>query len=181
MLKCPVLLPFSEVPKQAGKQFLWCGRAASMADRMMGAFDTPTGIPLGQIDLKDSKSAATSWAGQGNSILSELGSVQLEFVHLSTRTGNATYRIAAERIIEFLHDKYGDQVGYSSQIMCSACMAHCASGSLSSVQPLNVRARFCMVHEGAAWGLRIRKRASLACLSMCVLWRRGSYLPRLAT
>ena len=85
-------------------------RAASMADRMMGAFDPPTGIPLGQINLNHSKSAATSWAGAGNSILSELGSVQLEFVHLSTRTGNATYRMAAERIVEFLHDKYGDEV-----------------------------------------------------------------------
>ena len=87
-----------------------------MADRMIGAFDTPTGIPLGQINLNHSKSSATSWAGQGNSILSELGSVQLEFVHLSTRTGNATYRMAAERIIEFLHDKYGDQVGSSVHV-----------------------------------------------------------------
>ena len=86
---------------------------------MMGAFDTPTGIPLGQINLNHSKSAATSWAGAGNSILSELGSVQLEFVHLSTRTGNATYRMAAERIVEFLHDKFGDEVGNFSRVQLS--------------------------------------------------------------
>ena len=86
-------------------------RAASIADRMMGAFDTPTGIPLGQINLRKSEAVATNWAGVSMSVLSELGSIQLEFVHLSTRTGNATYRMAAERIVEFLHDEYGDQVG----------------------------------------------------------------------
>jgi len=87
-----------------------------MADRMMGAFDTPTGIPLGQINLNHSQSSATSWAGSGNSILSELGSVQLEFVHLSTRTGNATYGMAAERIIEYLHDRYPDEVRHMSHV-----------------------------------------------------------------
>jgi hypothetical protein len=43
-----------------------------------------------------------------------LGSVQLEFVHLSSRTGNSSYGMVAERIIEFLHDKYKDQVGWWS-------------------------------------------------------------------
>ena len=85
-------------------------RAVDIADRMMGAFDTPTGIPLGQINLGTNVSSATNWAGSGNSVLSELGSVQMEFVHLSTRSGNTSYGAAAERVIEVLHAKFGDQV-----------------------------------------------------------------------
>ena len=80
-----------------------------MADRMMGAFDTPTGIPLGQVNLGKHMTTGTSWAGAGNSVLSELGSVQMEFVHLSTRTGNASYGMVAERIVEVLHDRNPDQ------------------------------------------------------------------------
>ena len=150
-----------------------------MADRMMGAFDTPTGIPLGQIDLKDSKSAATSWAGQGNSILSELGSVQLEFVHLSTRTGNATYRIAAERIIEFLHDKYRDQVGKSScatQLMRIKSCCECED----PIQRLLPHKREHLLAEKRRWGPSAGAMLGPACLK-CVCCGAGAstYLNKL--
>ena len=95
-------------------------RAVDIADRMMGAFDTPTGIPLGQINLGTNVSSATTWAGSGNSVLSELGSVQMEFVHLSTRSGNASYGRAAERVIEVLHDKFGDQVRPRAHLQADA-------------------------------------------------------------
>lgn len=56
----------------------WWGRAQDFADRMMPAFDTPTGIPRGVIDLGTRVSTATPWAGGGNSaVLSELGSIQV--------------------------------------------------------------------------------------------------------
>lgn len=56
---------------------LFC-RAQAIAERMMPAFDTPTGIPRGTINLGTQASAATSWAGGANgAVLSELGSVQV--------------------------------------------------------------------------------------------------------
>jgi Glycosyl hydrolase family 47 len=53
--------------------------ALDLGKRLAKAFDnSPTGLPSGQINLASGKSSNINWAG-GNVILSELGSIQLEF------------------------------------------------------------------------------------------------------
>jgi Glycosyl hydrolase family 47 len=53
--------------------------ALDLGKRLANAFNnSPTGLPFGQINLADGKSSNINWA-RGNVILSELGSIQLEF------------------------------------------------------------------------------------------------------
>ena len=53
--------------------------ALDLAKRLAGSFDnSPTGLPYGQINLASGKSSNINWA-KGNVILSEFGSMQLEF------------------------------------------------------------------------------------------------------
>lgn len=63
-----------------------------MADRMMPAFQTTTGIPRGVINLGTQLSFPTSWAGGANgAVLSELGSVQACPPHPHLRFNTPTY------------------------------------------------------------------------------------------
>ncbi|KOB73930.1 alpha-1,2-Mannosidase [Operophtera brumata] len=75
-------------------------KAAEVADALLPAFDTPTGLPFIVITMSYAQSIKIinplcdliasrqyHWAGP-NSILSELGTLQLEFTYLSEVTGN---------------------------------------------------------------------------------------------
>ncbi|KAK9909409.1 hypothetical protein WJX75_001817 [Coccomyxa subellipsoidea] len=109
-------------------------KAQAIAERMMPAFDTPTGIPRGTINLGTQASAATSWAGGANgAVLSELGSVQMEFIHLSRLTGEPKYGAAAERVIKFLNAKFDQGLlpVYINLETGAATSAQFAMGALS--------------------------------------------------
>lgn len=75
--------------------------AVDIADRLMPAFDTPTGIPVGAINLRhgvasdESRIASTAGAG---SLLLELGT-------LSVLTGDRRYYDAAFRAMSSLHSR----------------------------------------------------------------------------
>jgi mannosyl-oligosaccharide alpha-1,2-mannosidase len=73
-------------------------KAREVADRLMPAFNTPTGIPLGMVNLKTGSSRLHSWAS--GSILAEYGSVQLEFPYLSDVTGESKYRTVSMAVID---------------------------------------------------------------------------------
>ena len=72
--------------------------AENLASRLMPAFDTPTGIPYGSINLQSgvahNESLITSTAAGGTLLL--------EFGVLSRLTGNDTYEKAAERSMRSL-------------------------------------------------------------------------------
>ena len=61
----------------SGDQML-LDKAADLGRRLSSAFDTPTGIPKGTASLRDAVGRDVQWTG-GNAVLSELGSLQLEF------------------------------------------------------------------------------------------------------
>ena len=71
-------------------------KAVELADLMLPAFDTPTGIPFNEINMQKgtqkSKGHTTCPAGAG--------SLLLEFGALSVLTGNCTYVTVAERALE---------------------------------------------------------------------------------
>jgi len=77
-------------------------RARELADRLMPAFDTPTGIPDNYINLLTGHHNAPTWNG-GLAILAEFGSIQLEFRRLSQQTGDPKYDHAISLCMERIH------------------------------------------------------------------------------
>eukprot|EP01127_Copromyxa_protea_P018812 TRINITY_DN59_c0_g2_i1.p1 TRINITY_DN59_c0_g2~~TRINITY_DN59_c0_g2_i1.p1 ORF type:complete len:421 (+),score=79.87 TRINITY_DN59_c0_g2_i1:27-1265(+) len=78
-------------------------KAQELADRLLPAFKTSTGIPFGFVTLTSGATKQAGWAG-GASLLAEMGSLQLEFSYLSHATGNPIYAEKALRVFKVLHD-----------------------------------------------------------------------------
>lgn len=101
-------------------------KAVYVADKLLPAFQTPTGIPLALVNLKtgvfiytivDRKkkqlckyycffqaSKNYGWASGGSSILSEFGTLHLEFMYLSDITGNPIYRERVQNVRQVLKE-----------------------------------------------------------------------------
>ncbi|XP_053603414.1 mannosyl-oligosaccharide alpha-1,2-mannosidase IA isoform X1 [Plodia interpunctella] len=77
-------------------------KAAHVADALLPAFETPTGLPYALINPSTKVSRQYHWAGP-NSILSEVGTLHLEFTYLSDVTGKEVYRQKVDRIRDVLH------------------------------------------------------------------------------
>ncbi|KAJ2617118.1 hypothetical protein EV177_000726 [Coemansia sp. RSA 1804] len=67
-------------------------KARDVADALLIAFDTPTGLPAQQVDLNARKPVFS-----GDLAIAEGGTVQLEFKRLSQLTGDDKYRKAGDR------------------------------------------------------------------------------------
>lgn len=83
---------------------LYKEKAQHVADKLLPAFQTPTGIPHALVNLKTGHSKNYGWASGGSSILSEFGTLHLEFSYLSDITGNPTYRERVQNIRTFLKE-----------------------------------------------------------------------------
>lgn len=79
-------------------------KAQHVADKLLPAFKTPTGIPYGLINPKTGMSKNYGWASGGSSILSEFGTLHLEFSYLSDITGNPIYKELVQTIRQILRD-----------------------------------------------------------------------------
>ncbi|XP_007169378.1 mannosyl-oligosaccharide 1,2-alpha-mannosidase IB isoform X1 [Balaenoptera acutorostrata] len=66
-------------------------KAVQLAEKLLPAFNTPTGIPWAMVNLKSGVGRNWGWASAGSSILAEFGTLHMEFVHLSYLTGNPVY------------------------------------------------------------------------------------------
>lgn len=78
---------------------LYKNKAKYVADKLIPAFNTPTGVPYTRINFK------TGVPEGGSSILSDFGTLSLEFNYLSVITGDSTYKNIIDRITNFLNDK----------------------------------------------------------------------------
>ncbi|XP_063532966.1 mannosyl-oligosaccharide alpha-1,2-mannosidase IA-like isoform X2 [Cydia strobilella] len=78
-------------------------KAVEIADALLPAFETPTGLPYALINPSTKASRQYHWAGP-NSILSEIGTLDLEFKYLSDITGKDVYRKKVERIRDVLNN-----------------------------------------------------------------------------
>ena len=76
---------------------LYLNLAIDLADRLLGAFETPTGIPLSNINLAK-RQGIPDLGNQGVASLSEAASLQLEMKYLSHLTGDNIYWKKAERV-----------------------------------------------------------------------------------
>ncbi|XP_074035563.1 mannosyl-oligosaccharide alpha-1,2-mannosidase IA isoform X2 [Leptinotarsa decemlineata] len=79
-------------------------KAQQIADKLLPAFDTPTGIPNALINFKTGASKNYGWASGSSSILSEFGTLHLEMAYLSDVTGKPIYRAKVDHIRKVLQE-----------------------------------------------------------------------------
>ncbi|KAF1914956.1 glycoside hydrolase [Ampelomyces quisqualis] len=78
---------------------LWLEKADDLADRLMGAYESPSGVPWASIILKDGKGQA-SHADDGASSTAEATTLQLEMKYLAYLTGEGHYWQKTEKVME---------------------------------------------------------------------------------
>ncbi|KAI8927899.1 glycoside hydrolase [Entophlyctis helioformis] len=79
-------------------------KAVDLADRLMVAFDSPTGIPYASVNLKERRALPSTQMG-GASSIAEATTLQLEFKYLTMVTGNAKYWNAVQRAMAKVFDQ----------------------------------------------------------------------------
>jgi hypothetical protein len=88
-------------PVELGKggEDLYLEKATDLAQRLLGAFESPTGIPYASVNLHTSK-GIPSHEDRGSSSLAEATSVQLEMKYLAKLTGEKNFWDKAEKVME---------------------------------------------------------------------------------
>ncbi|KAJ4356493.1 mannosyl-oligosaccharide alpha-1,2-mannosidase [Didymosphaeria variabile] len=76
-------------------------KAVDLADRLLGAYDSPSGIPYASVHLATRK-GLVSHADGGASSTAEATTLQLEMKYLSNITGNDIYWRKAEKVMEVI-------------------------------------------------------------------------------
>ncbi|XP_069831000.1 mannosyl-oligosaccharide 1,2-alpha-mannosidase IA [Dendropsophus ebraccatus] len=71
-------------------------KAVELGEKLLPAFNTPTGIPWALLNIKSGIGRNWPWASGGSSILAEFGTLHLEFIHLSEVSGNPIF---AEKVM----------------------------------------------------------------------------------
>ncbi|KAF9963411.1 mannosyl-oligosaccharide alpha-1,2-mannosidase [Modicella reniformis] len=87
---------------QSGHDRIFLSKAVDLADRLMGAFKTDSGIPYASVHLESGRGVPGHQAGI--STTSEVSTIQLEFKYLSYLTGDKKYWRVAEDVIMKMKD-----------------------------------------------------------------------------
>lgn len=90
-------------PADSNEEDLFLEKATDLADRLVGAYESPSGIPWASVRLKDSKGEA-SHADGGASSTAEATSLQLEMKYLAYLTGEEHYWEKAEKVMQVVDD-----------------------------------------------------------------------------
>jgi mannosyl-oligosaccharide alpha-1,2-mannosidase len=102
--KYPTLAPITDDDVGAPGEDLYIEKATDLADRLLGAFDSKSGIPYASINLNTSV-GIPSHADGGASSTAEATTVQLEFKYLAKLTGEAEYWQIVENVMKVVDDK----------------------------------------------------------------------------
>lgn len=94
----PDLAPIADDDAGAAGEDLYIEKAADLADRLLGAFETPSGIPYSSINLNTSTGIRSHDGGAAST--AEATTVQLEFKYLAKLTGEAEYWRVVEEATE---------------------------------------------------------------------------------
>jgi hypothetical protein len=86
-------------PSNSKDEDVWLEKADDLADRLSGAYDSPSGVPWASVILKDGKGEA-SHADGGASSTAEATSLQLEMKYLAYLTGEGHYWEKAEKVMQ---------------------------------------------------------------------------------
>ncbi|XP_012891194.1 PREDICTED: mannosyl-oligosaccharide 1,2-alpha-mannosidase IC [Dipodomys ordii] len=106
-------------------------KAIKLGEKLLPAFNTPTGIPKGIVNFK---SGSWGWATAGSSsILAEFGSLHLEFLHLTELSGNQVFAEKVRNIRKVLRkiDKpFGLYPNFLSPVSGNWVQHHVSVGGL---------------------------------------------------
>lgn len=81
---------------------LFLTKALDLGERLMPAFQTPSGIPFSDTNLLTLKSHAPRWSPDSST--SEVTTIQLEFRDLSRCTGDSKFEEAVQNVNEKVHE-----------------------------------------------------------------------------
>ncbi|GLA59249.1 mannosyl-oligosaccharide alpha-1,2-mannosidase [Aspergillus tubingensis] len=85
----------------SGRDSVYLSKAVDLADRLLAAYDSGSGIPYASVNLAK-REGIRSHADGGASSTAEAATVQLEMKYLSHLTGDNVYWDKAERVMEVL-------------------------------------------------------------------------------
>ncbi|XP_077881753.1 mannosyl-oligosaccharide 1,2-alpha-mannosidase IC isoform X3 [Ictidomys tridecemlineatus] len=106
-------------------------KAIQLGEKLLPAFNTPTGIPKSVVNFKRGN---WGWASTGgSSILAECGSLHLEFLHLTELSGNQIFAEKVRRIRRVLRDMkkpYGLYPNFLSPVTGTWEQHHVSIGGL---------------------------------------------------
>jgi mannosyl-oligosaccharide alpha-1,2-mannosidase len=92
------------LPDMASKgDSIYLTKAADLADRLLSAYESPSGIPYASVHL-GRKVGLPSHADGGSSSMAEAATLQLEMKYLSHITGDERYWRRAEKVMQVLDD-----------------------------------------------------------------------------
>ncbi|KAJ5948462.1 Mannosyl-oligosaccharide 1-2-alpha-mannosidase [Penicillium verhagenii] len=95
----PNLAPVADDDVGAAGEDLYIEKATDLADRLLGAFESNSGIPFSSINLNTSLGIRSHSDG-GSASTAEATTVQLEFKYLAKLTGEAEYWKVVEKVME---------------------------------------------------------------------------------
>ena len=99
----PDMAPLADDDTGAPGEDLYLEKAADLADRILGAFDSESGIPYASINLKTLK-GVPSHVDDGASSTAEAATLQLELKYLAFLTGEKNYWDRAEKVMQIIDD-----------------------------------------------------------------------------
>ncbi|KAJ5670283.1 Mannosyl-oligosaccharide 1-2-alpha-mannosidase [Penicillium maclennaniae] len=102
--KYPTLAPLTDDDVGEAGEDLYIEKATDLADRLLGAFESPTGIPYASVNLNKSEGLQSHSDG-GASSTAEATSLQLEFKYLAKLTGEPEYWNVVEKVMEVTDDQ----------------------------------------------------------------------------
>ncbi|EWZ50710.1 Mannosyl-oligosaccharide 1,2-alpha-mannosidase [Fusarium oxysporum] len=105
----PGLAPLAEDDEGAAGEDLYLEKAKDLADRLMSAFDSPSGIPYASVNLAKFE-GIPSHADMGASSTAEATTLQLEFKYLAKLTGEKDFWDRVENVMKLV-DNQGAQDG----------------------------------------------------------------------
>uniref|UniRef100_A0A8D2Q9T4 alpha-1,2-Mannosidase n=1 Tax=Zonotrichia albicollis TaxID=44394 RepID=A0A8D2Q9T4_ZONAL len=108
-------------------------KALELGEKLLPAFNTPTGIPRGVINLGSGMSWSWGWASAGSSILAEFGTLHLEFLHLSELSGNPVFAEKVRnirRVLSRVEKPQGLYPNFLSPVTGSWVQHHVSIGGL---------------------------------------------------
>ena len=100
----PHLAPQRDDDTNQPGEDLYIEKATDLADRLMGAYDSPSGIPYASVNLNTSM-GISSHLDAGASSTAEAATLQLEMKYLAKITGEPIYWQRAEHIIEVIESQ----------------------------------------------------------------------------
>ena len=103
----PHLAPQRDDDANQPGEDLYIEKATDLADRLMGAYDSPSGIPYASVNLNTS-TGITSHLDAGASSTAEAATLQLEMKYLAKITGEPIYWQKAEHVIEVIESQKRD-------------------------------------------------------------------------